>query len=132
MNIDRQSDSGADALRQATDLDLREPSMAGAAFRRKRFRWRVIFGAILMFFGLIFFVTYCVHFAWAAKLFIQGVAPWAMSGHVMAGDIVGILEATSIVVSAIYLQKGRWSYATMFFSIGAILGYFAHTLGGGC
>jgi hypothetical protein len=132
MQSNGHSDTAQNAVcSQCSESEPHERAVGRTVQARKTFRWRVIFATLAVFFGLCGLTASIFHFALAANLLIQGSAPPGMALGIMAGDTFGMLAATCLIVTAVNLQKGRWSWAGLFFLAGVILGFIAQGLGGG-
>lgn len=131
MSIDKESDFGATGLHHNVDSNSRETGVKTAVPCKTQFRWRVVFAALLAIFALASLLAFSCHFALAVRVLVEGTLPAASARSVIAGDILGILGATSLVLTATNLKKGRWRRVTLFCAVAAVLGYIACLLGGG-
>jgi hypothetical protein len=115
-------------------LELSPPELAGTSIspQGKAFRWRIIFVTLAMFFGMCALAVSIFHFAMVATFLFKKSVPTSKVVSVMGGDAIGAIAASSLLVTAVNLKKGRWLYAALFFLLGAALGYIAQSLGGGC
>jgi hypothetical protein len=131
MDRDSQPESGVNASPQPVNLDAGAMSMGVDWLGRKRFRWRVIPATLFALFGIASLIALTFHLALIVKLLIESVVSLPEASNAMAGDVVGILAATSLVLIARNLQKGRWLFAGMLLLVAAVLGQLAGVLGAG-
>ena len=98
-----------------------------------KLRWRMIFGSLSIFFGLVFLLTFVLHALLVARFLIKGLEspPSTVPGMVLAGDVLGVGSATCVIIAGLRIFKSHWSSGIIFLGIAAVLLFICVLLGGG-